>query len=134
MTERRKKPETPQELEADIASHPERGMFKADDGRLVPAVRTKPVEVRGDATTEAYEVLLEIWGAKGLDKAGGVKDMISQYITDLGNLQLVERKERIKSEVFSVDRREVRSKVKGFYKARGRERKARLANDSQQDG
>jgi hypothetical protein len=122
----RKKPQTPEELKADIENHPERGMFRADDGRLVPAVRFESKEIRGDIPAEAYEVLLDIWGAKGLDKAGGIKDMVMRYITDLGNLQLVERSEQLKAEIFGISRREVRSKKKGFYKARGRERKVRL--------
>lgn len=129
----RKKPITPEEVEADIASHPERGMFKTDDGRLVSAVRTDTVEVRGDVPHEAYEVLLEIWGAKGLSKSDGVKDMINAYISDFGNLYLVEHKERLKSEVYGATPREVRSKVKGFYKARGRERTARLNKEETKD-
>jgi hypothetical protein len=135
MTQKRKKPETPDELQADIENHPERGMFKADnDGRLVPAVRVNSIEVRGDIPAEAYEMLLIIWGAKGLEKGGGVKDMVMQYITDLGNLQLAQRKEQMKAEVFGVSPRDVRSKVKGFYKARGRERRARLVYKPGEEG
>lgn len=122
----REKPSTPEQIQEDIALHPERGMFIADDGRLVPAVRFELKEVRSNVSAEAYDVLLAIWGAKGLDKTDGVRDMVNRYIADLGNLHLLEYSERVKSETFSVSQREVRSKKRGAFKARIRAKKANL--------
>ena len=121
----RKKPQTPEELQADIETHPERGMLRREDGDLAEVVRFDTVDLNGSIPKEMYRVLLEIWGAKGMTKADGLRDMASQYVTHQGNLQLVERSQQQKSELYGVTRTEVRSKVFGAYKKRSREFKAR---------
>ncbi|NJN11682.1 MAG: hypothetical protein HC836_38205 [Richelia sp. RM2_1_2] len=129
----RQKPSSSEERSEDIVNHPERGKFVADDGRFVDAVKFESVEVKGNIPAEAYSSLLEIWGAKGLDKTAGLQDMVNCYISDLGNWQLVERREKIKADIYGVSPREVRSKVKGAYKRRGRERKARFTHNQSAD-
>lgn len=123
---KRDKPTTPQERQADIENHPERGKFKTEDGRLIDAVGFKSVEIKGAISSEAYSSLLEIWGAKGLSKTDGIQDMVNSYIADLGNWKLVERREQVKSDTYDLDKREVRSKIKGAYKRRAREGKAKF--------
>lgn len=123
---KRKKPATHQERQADLENHPERGKFKTEDGRLIDAVGFKSSEIKGSISSEAYSSLLEIWGAKGLSKTDGIQDMVNNYIADLGNWKLVERREQVKSDVYGLSKREVRSKIKGAYKRRAREGRAKF--------
>lgn len=126
MIKKRKNSQNLEEPDLDVASHPESGMFRPEDGHLVQAVRFESKEIRGHVSHESYETLIDIWGAKGLDKAEGLRDMVNRYITDIGNLQLTERSERIKSEEFGVSPQEVRSKKREAYKDRGKGLQSRL--------
>ena len=125
----RKKPTTQEELQQDIENHPERGMMKASDGRLVPVVSFQSRELRANITKESYRIAMEIWGAKGLNPTEGIQDMVNTYISQLGNLQLVERTQRIKAETYKTTPTEVRSKTFGSYKRRAREFRARRSGN-----
>lgn len=120
-----KKPQTPEEIQSDIDNHPERGMLRREDGELAEVVRFDTVDLNGSIPKELYRVLLEIWGAKGMTKTDGLRDMASQYATHQGNLQLVKRSQQQKSELYGVTETEVRKKVFGAYKKRSRQFKAR---------
>lgn len=122
----RKQPTTPDEIQVDIENHPERGKVKDDNGELVPIVRLDLVELRGNISRESYRLLLEMWGAKGLDKTDGLKDLVNQYLSNPGNLSLLERAERMKSEVYGISKKEVRSKTFGYYKDKGRRSRSNL--------
>ena len=128
----RKKPQTPKELQADMETHPERGMLKREDGELAEVVRFDTVDLNGSIPKEMYRVALEIWGAKGMTKADGLRDALSQYITHQGNLQLVERSQQQKAELYNTTKSEIRKKVFGAYKRRGREFKARYQTGAEQ--
>lgn len=110
------------------------GIFKTEHGQLVKAVKFQNKEIRGHVSHETYEFLLDIWGAKGLDKSEGLRDMASMYISHSGNLQLTERSEQIKASAFKISVEEVRLKNKGAYQARERSRRSRLKYKPGEEG
>jgi hypothetical protein len=116
---KQKKPETPEEVQIDIKSHPERGKLNGDE-----VVAFDKVEFRGSVPREIYRLALEVGGATGDDKSSILTKALEEYV--LRRLSLLERSESIKSEKFGVSRLEIRSKTFGAYKAKGRAKKANL--------
>lgn len=115
-----KKPQTPSELEQDIVTHPDRGML---DGEAV--VNFGLVDLQFNIPRDTYRMLLEIAGARGFNKTQIFLDAFSRYISDPGNIALVEHWQKIKSEKHAVSAGVIRSKVFGSYKRVGRDRAMR---------
>lgn len=120
----RKKPQIQNELEQDVATHPERGML---DGEAV--VNFNLVDLQFNIPKETYRMLLEIAGARGFNKTQVFLDAFSRYISDSGNIALVEHWQKIKAEKHAVSTEEIRSKVFGCYKRVGRDRRLRTEKD-----
>lgn len=116
----RKKPQDLNELEQDIATHSERGML---DGEAV--VSFDSVELQFNIPKETYRMLLEIAGARGFNKTQVFLDAFSRYISDTGNIALIEHWQATKAEKHGVARGVIRSKVFGAYKKVGRDRTLR---------
>lgn len=96
-----------------------------ESGKQVSCEDDDFVTLSGSIPYEMFFVALEIWGSKGMTKADGLRDVASQYVTHQGNLQLVERSQQQKADLYGVTKIEVRSKVFGAYKRRSREFKSR---------
>ena len=116
---KRKKPQTPEEVQIDIANHPERGKLDGDE-----VVAFDKVEFRGSVPREMYRLALEVGGATGDDKSIILTKALEEYV--LRRLPLLERSESVKAEKFGVGRLQIRSKTFGAYKAKGRAKKANL--------
>jgi len=116
------KPETPEEVQIDIESHPERGKLNGDE-----VVAFDKVEFRGSVPREIYRLALEVGGATGDDKSSILTKALEEYV--LRRLPLLERSESIKAEKFGVSRLEIRSKTFGAYKAKGRAKRANLDSE-----
>jgi hypothetical protein len=116
----RKKPQDLNELQEDIATHPERGML---DGEAV--VNFENVDLQFSIPKETYRMLLEIAGARGFNKTQIFLDAFSRYISDAGNIALIEHWQATKVEKHGVARGVIRSKVFGAYKRVGRDRTLR---------
>ncbi|MDF5733871.1 MAG: hypothetical protein PUP92_39345 [Rhizonema sp. PD38] len=118
MTEKRQ-PQTPEEIQADIESHPERG--KINDEYVLALDRR---EVRGSCSGESKRKLIRIMAVYGWDMSEGLSSAIAALWDK--ERQNVEAHEREKAEYFNVDTKEVRNKQFGIYKDRGRRKKANL--------
>ena len=116
----RKKPQDLNELEEDIATHPDRGML---DGEAV--VNFDSVDLQFNIPKETYRMLLEIAGARGFNKTQVFLDAFSRYISDAGNIALIEHWQATKAEKHGVPKVVIRSKVFGVYKRVGRDRSLR---------
>jgi hypothetical protein len=119
---KRKKPQTPEEVQIDMASHPERGKLNGDE-----VVAFDKVEFRGSVPREIYRLALEVGGATGDDKSSILTKALEEYV--LRRLPLLERSESIKAEKFNTTRLEIRSKTFGAYKAKGRAKRANLQGE-----
>lgn len=119
---KKKKPQTPEEVQIDIESHPERGKLNGDE-----VVAFDKVEFRGSVPREIYRLALEVGGATGDDKSTILSKALEEYV--LRRLTLLERSESIKAEKFGVSRLEIRSKTFGAYKAKGRAKRANLDSE-----
>lgn len=119
---KRKKPQTPEEVQIDIESHPERGKLNGDE-----VVAFDKVEFRGSVPREIYRLALEVGGATGDDKSSILAKALEEYV--LRRMPLLERSESIKAEKFEVSRLEIRSKTFGAYKAKGRAKRANLERE-----
>jgi hypothetical protein len=122
MTDRsKKKPQTQEELSADIQSHPERGNV---DGE--PVIRLDRTEFRGSVPRELYRQALLIGGAMGLSKSDILVIALSRFVSDPGHQALKEATLQRKSEKFNLPVLDIISKIFGAYKAIGREKRSRL--------
>ncbi len=119
---KRKKPQTPEEVQIDIEEHPERGKLNGDE-----VVAFDKVEFRGSVPREIYRLALEVGGATGDDKSSILTKALEEYV--LRRMPLLERSESIKAEKFGVSRLEIRSKTFGAYKAKGRAKRANLESE-----
>lgn len=119
---KKKKPQTPEEVQIDIESHPERGKLNGDE-----VVAFDKVEFRGSVPREIYRLALEVGGATGDDKSAILAKALEEYV--LRRLPLLERSESIKAEKFNTTRLEIRSKTFGAYKAKGRAKRANLQGE-----
>ena len=119
---KRKKPQTPEEVQIDIEEHPERGKLNDDE-----VVAFDKVEFRGSVPREIYRLALEVGGATGDDKSSILTKALEEYV--LRRMPLLERSESIKAEKFGVSRLEIRSKTFGAYKAKGRAKRANLQGE-----
>jgi hypothetical protein len=110
-----------EELEQDIADHPDRGML---DGE--PVVRFDSMELQFAIPKELYRVLLEIGAAKGFNKTQIFIDAFSQYVSSPGNIALAEHWQNLKAQKHGVTSFEIKSKVLGSYKRVARDRRRRI--------
>jgi hypothetical protein len=123
MTDRSsKKPQTPEELSADIESHPDRGKV---DGE--PVIRLDRTEFRGSVPRELYRQALLIGGSMGLSKSDILVVALTKFVSDSGHQAVKEATIQRKSEKFGISALDVISKIFGAYKAVGREKRARLS-------
>jgi len=127
MTDR-KKPQTPEELSADIESHPERGKV---DGE--PVIRLDRTEFRGSVPRELYRQALLIGGAMGLSKSDILVVALTKFVSDPGHQAVKEATLQRKSEKFGISILDVISKIFGAYKAVGREKRARLVQSDEDE-
>ncbi|NJM23754.1 MAG: hypothetical protein HC907_36710, partial [Richelia sp. SM1_7_0] len=77
----------------DITSHPERGCI---DGEPVTSFELVNIQVK--IPRELYRTWMQIIGCKGLSKTQGIIDTLSDYISDTGNLALLEYWQKAKAQ------------------------------------
>ncbi len=121
---KKQKPQTPEELAADIENHPDRGKLDGED-----VVRFDLEDIRVAISKELYRTLLEVGGAMGLNKKEIFMAALIRFVTDPGVLSMVERSQSLKSEKFGVSRFQIRSKVLGSYKHVARVKSNRMQPD-----
>lgn len=115
------KPVTPEELEQDIANHPDRGMLEGE-----PVARFDSIDLQFGIPRELYRMLLEIGAAKGFNKTQIFIDAFSQYVSNPGNIALAEHWQNLKAQKHGVSAFEIKSKVLGSYKRAARDRTRRI--------
>jgi hypothetical protein len=119
----RKKPTTPEEVKADIESHPERGQLNGED-----VVRFESLNLQLSVPRELENQLLEIGACLGMSKSEVFRHAIATFVSLPGNQAMVDRWQTKKAEKFDVAKSEVRSKTFGSYKKIAREKRARLSD------
>lgn len=115
----RKKPITPQEIEADIDSHPDRGKI---NGEYVLALDRR--QVRGTCSGEAKRKLVRIMAVYGWNFSEGLSSAIAALWDK--ERENVEAHEQEKADKFGVSAQEIRNKQFGAYKDRSRRKTANL--------
>jgi len=121
---KRKQPETPDELNKDIETHPDRGQI---DGEEV--VRFDSVELRGQIPREMYRRFLEIAGAQGMTKGQALLTAIASWVSQPGNQAMLNHFLSLQSEKYNQSRVEVRAKIFGAYKKTARLRRKNLQKE-----
>jgi hypothetical protein len=123
----RKKPATPEEVKADIESHPDRGMaMNPETGEIESVVNFETVEIKITIPKELYRLLLQVGAALGMSRSQIIITTLAKYVADSGVLALIERHQQVKSDKFAVDQQEIRSKIYGGYKRIARDIRSRL--------
>ena len=116
-----KKPTTPEELKADIVSHPDRGTIEG-----VPVVRFDQDEIRAKIPKELHREFL-IWaGLHGMTKSEAMQYAITHLLNTPGVQDSIQRRLREKSELFDVSVSEVRNGILGYFKKIARQSRAKL--------
>jgi hypothetical protein len=116
-----KKPVTPEELKADIESHPERGTIAG-----VPIVRFDQDEIRGKIAKELHREFL-IWaGLHGKTKADAIEYAITYLLNSPGVQESIQRRLQEKAELHNSTVTEVRNAILGYFKKLARQSRAKL--------
>ena len=121
-----KRPETPEELAADIENHPERG--KLDDDEVV---RFDRVELRQYVPRDLWRRSLEIGGAMGLNKSDIVQAALIEWVSQPGRQAMREQFYQLKMDKHQVSRQKVFEKILGAYKAVARKMRANLGQEDE---
>ena len=122
---KKKQPQTAEELQKDIESHPDRGKL---DGE--PVVRFDSKDLSGSIPRTLYNEFLPICGSKGYNKSQGLTEAVSQWVASEGNQAAKENFLKRKAQQHNVSESEVASKVFGCFKDAGRRRKQRFEKGS----
>jgi iron only hydrogenase large subunit-like protein len=115
----RKKPETSEDLQADIEGHPDRGII---DGRKV--VDDSRREIRGTISAESKRKFLRVIACYGMSMNEGLQMAVSALWRQ--EQEVVQNHEREKAAEFGVTQKEIQIKEFGYYKARGRAKRLNL--------
>lgn len=124
---KRKQPQTPDELEKDIESHPDRGKLGGDE-----VVRFDSTELRGQIPRELYRRFLEVAGAQGMSKGQALLTAIASWVSQPGNQAMLDHFLSLQSEKYGQSRVEIRSKIFGAYKRTARLRRKNLTKDEEE--
>lgn len=117
----RKKPESQEELQQDIESHPERGQINGED-----VVRFDTTTVQLAIPIELYRQLLDAGAALGMNKKDIFNHAIASFVSHPGTVAMVRQWYEMKCDKYQVAKTEVRSKVLGSYKKTARAHMARI--------
>jgi len=122
---KKKQPQTAEELQKDIESHPDRGKLEEE-----PVVRFDSKDLSGSIPRTLYNEFLLICGSKGYNKSQGLTEAVSQWVASEGNQAAKENFLKRKAQQHNVSESEVASKVFGCFKDAGRRRKQRFEKGS----
>ena len=122
----RKKPETREQLQADIAAHPDRGMINGrkvvDDGKR---------EIRAKVPAELKRKFLRIIACYGVGMGEGLEMAIASLWRQ--EQQVVKLHEQEKAQEFGVTEKEIQIKEFGHYKAVGRQKRLNLTGEGEDE-
>jgi hypothetical protein len=118
---KREKPETREQLQADIAAHPDRGMI---NGRKV--VDDARREVRAKVPAELKRKLLRVIACYGVGMNEGLEMAIASLWRQ--EQQVVKLHEQEKAQEFGVSEKDIQIKEFGHYKAVGRQKRLNLTS------
>lgn len=110
------KPRTKEEIEKDIATHPDRGLI---NGKKV--VNDEPREVRAKIPSALKRKLLRVRACYGID----ITDVLEMAVVALWRQEqlAVESHERDKAAEFGVSVQDIQMKSFGYYKDVGRRKR-----------
>lgn len=123
---KREKPQTREQLQADIASHPDRGMI---GGRKV--VDDAKREVRAKVPAELKRKLLRVIACYGVGMGEGLEMAIASLWRQ--EQQVVKLHEQEKSQEFGVSEKEIQIKEFGHYKSMGRQKRLNLTSEGEDE-
>ena len=123
---KREKPQTREQLQADIAAHPDRGMI---GGRKV--VDNAKREVRAKVPAELKRKLLRIIACYGVGMSEGLEMAIASLWRQ--EQQVVKLHEQEKAQEFGVTEKEIQIKEYGHYKAVGRQKRLNLISEDENE-
>jgi hypothetical protein len=119
---RREKPQTREQVQADIESHPDRGMI---NGHKV--VDDAKREVRAKVPAELKRKLLRVIACYGVGMSEGLEMAIASLWRQ--EQQVVKLHEQEKALEFGVTEKEIQVKEFGHYKAVGRQKRLNLISE-----
>lgn len=123
---KREKPQTKEQLQADIAAHPDRGMI---GGRKV--VDDAKREVRGKIPAELKRKFLRVIACYGVGMGEGLEMAIASLWRQ--EQQVVKLHEQEKAQEFGVSEKEIQIKEYGHYKAVGRQKRLNLIREDENE-
>lgn len=123
---KREKPQTKEQLQADIAAHPDRGMI---GGRKV--VDDDRREVRGKIPAELKRKFLRVIACYGVGMGEGLEMAIASLWRQ--EQQVVKLHEQEKAQEFGVSEKEIQIKEYGHYKAVGRQKRLNLISEEENE-
>lgn len=118
---KREKPQTREQLQADIEKHPDRGMI--NDRKVVDDAKR---EVRAKVPAELKRKFLRIIACYGV----GISEGLEMAIASLWRQeqQVVKLHEQEKAQEFGVTEKDIQVKEFGHYKAVGRQKRLNLTS------
>jgi hypothetical protein len=119
---RREKPQTREQVQVDIESHPDRGMI---NGHKV--VDDAKREVRAKVPAELKRKLLRVIACYGVGMSEGLEMAIASLWRQ--EQQVVKLHEQEKALEFGVTEKEIQVKEFGHYKAVGRQKRLNLISE-----
>ena len=119
---RREKPQTREQVQVDIESHPNRGMI---NGHKV--VDDAKREVRAKVPAELKRKLLRVIACYGVGMSEGLEMAIASLWRQ--EQQVVKLHEQEKALEFGVTEKEIQVKEFGHYKAVGRQKRLNLISE-----
>jgi hypothetical protein len=106
------KPQTSEEVAADIKNHPDRGLVGG-----VPIVCMEKRTFSGQVSDELYRQALIVGGSMGLTKDEILTIALSKFASDPGYQALKNASLQVKAEKHGLSVRQVIGKIFGVYKA-----------------
>lgn len=123
---KREKPQTKEQLQADITAHPDRGMIS---GRKV--VDDAKREVRAKIPAELKRKFLRVIACYGVGMGEGLEMAIASLWRQ--EQQVVKLHEQEKAQEFGVSEKEIQIKEYGHYKAVGRQKRLNLISEDENE-
>lgn len=123
---KREKPQTREQLQADITAHPDRGMI---GGRKV--VDDAKREVRAKVPAELKRKFLRVIACYGVGIGEGLEMAIASLWRQ--EQQVVKLHEQEKAQEFGVSEKEIQIKEFGHYKAVGRQKRLNLTSEGEDE-